>query len=63
MRNSGKASVIDCGGYGSTFDMILFPRVGLWDSHDRHGFIWAGEVRNRGGGDSGRAWVAARVQF
>jgi hypothetical protein len=37
MRNNGKTSVIDCGGYGSTFDMILFPRVWFLASHNRHG--------------------------
>jgi hypothetical protein len=28
--------MIDCGGYGSSFDMILFHRVGFLASHDRH---------------------------
>jgi hypothetical protein len=37
MRNNNKTSVIDCGGYRSTFDMILSPMVGSLASHDRHG--------------------------
>jgi hypothetical protein len=36
MRNNGKTSAIDDEGYRSTFDMILFSRVGLLASHDRH---------------------------
>jgi hypothetical protein len=36
-RNNDKTSAIDCGGYRSTFNMILSPRVGFLASHDRHG--------------------------
>jgi hypothetical protein len=36
MRNNSKSSAIDCGVYGSTFDVILSPRVGFLASHDRH---------------------------
>jgi hypothetical protein len=36
MRNNGKTSVIDSEGYISSFDVILFPMVWSWASHDRH---------------------------
>jgi hypothetical protein len=36
MRNNGKTSVIDYGGYKSSFDVILFPIVRSLASHDRH---------------------------
>jgi hypothetical protein len=36
MRNNGKTSVIDCGGYRSTFDVILSPTVRYLASHDQH---------------------------
>jgi hypothetical protein len=68
MKNNGKISAIDCRDYKSTFNMILFPRVGFLASHDRHGFIWAGGLWKRGGGDEGidnggGARVVARVCF
>jgi hypothetical protein len=31
-----KTSVIDCRGYRSSFDVILFPMVWSLASHDRH---------------------------
>jgi hypothetical protein len=34
MRNNDKTSVRDCGGYRSTFDMILSPMVRSLASHD-----------------------------
>jgi hypothetical protein len=36
MRNNGKTSAIDYGGYRLTFDMILLLRVGFLASHDWH---------------------------
>jgi hypothetical protein len=36
MRNNGRTSVIDYGGYRSSFDSILFPLVRFLASHDRH---------------------------
>jgi hypothetical protein len=36
MKNSGKTSAIDCGGYRLTFYMILSPMVRSLASHDRH---------------------------
>jgi hypothetical protein len=67
MRNNGKTLVIDCRGYGSTFDMILFPRVWFLASHNRHG-VYLGrrtsEKRWRqreGSGDDDETRVAARV--
>jgi hypothetical protein len=67
MRNIGKTSVIDCGGYGSTFDMILFPRVEFLASHDRHE-IYLGRrtlekrwQRGEGSGNDAETQVKARV--
>jgi hypothetical protein len=37
MKNNGNALMIDCGGYTSTFDVILSPMVRSLASHDRHG--------------------------
>jgi hypothetical protein len=34
MRNNGKTSVIDCGGYISSFNVIVFPMVTSLASHD-----------------------------
>jgi hypothetical protein len=36
MRNNDNTSVIDGGGYRSTFDMIFSPRVWFLASHDPH---------------------------
>jgi hypothetical protein len=36
MRNNGRTLAIDCGGYGSSFDMILFPMVRFLASHNLH---------------------------
>jgi hypothetical protein len=36
-RNNSKTSVIDYGGYKSTFDVILSPMVMSLASHDRYG--------------------------
>jgi hypothetical protein len=36
MRNNGKTSVIDYGGYRSSFNVILLPMVRSLASHDRH---------------------------
>jgi hypothetical protein len=36
MKNNGKTSAIDCGGYRLTFYMILSPMVRSLASHDRH---------------------------
>jgi hypothetical protein len=43
-RNNGKTSVIECGGYRSTFDMILFPFIRSLASHDRHGVYFEGRA-------------------
>jgi hypothetical protein len=61
MRTNGKTSVIDCVGYRSSFDVILFPMVRSLTSHDRH--VVKGGLRNRGGGDGGGTRVAARARF
>jgi hypothetical protein len=54
MRNNGKTSAIDGGGYRSTFDMILSSRVRffLLLTTDT-GFNWAGGLQKSGGGDEG----------
>jgi hypothetical protein len=36
MKNNGKTSAIDYGGYRLTFDMILSPIVRSLASYDRH---------------------------
>jgi hypothetical protein len=36
MRNNSKTLAIDCGGYRSSFDVILFPMVRPLVSHDMH---------------------------
>jgi hypothetical protein len=36
MRNNGKTSAIDYGGYRSSFNVILFSMVRYLASHDRH---------------------------
>jgi hypothetical protein len=61
MRNNDKTSVIDCGGYRSSFDLILLPLVWflashdwlpplVWflASHDWHGFLFGGRSLEQG---------------
>jgi hypothetical protein len=59
MRNNGKTSMIDYRGYILSFDVILFPMVRSFASHDRHMvYLEGGGLWNRGGGDDGqqRRW-------
>jgi hypothetical protein len=41
-RNNDKTSVIDCGGYRSSFNVFLSPMVSSFASHDGYGvsFEW-----------------------
>jgi hypothetical protein len=40
--------VIDCGGYRSSFDMILFPMVRFSASHARHRVLFEGRALEHG---------------
>jgi hypothetical protein len=53
MKNNDKTSAIDCGGYISSFDVILFPMVRSLASHNWHVVYFEGRLWNRGGGDDG----------
>jgi hypothetical protein len=44
VRNNDKTLAIDCGGYRSSFDVILFPMVRSLASHDRHVVSFAGRA-------------------
>jgi hypothetical protein len=50
-RNNRKTSAIDCRGYISSFDVILFPKVWSLVSYDRSWFNLKGGLWNRGGSD------------
>jgi hypothetical protein len=69
MRNNGKTSAIDCGGYKSSFDVILFSVVRSLASHDRHVVQFEGRafgievVKATSSGDGGETRVAARTRF
>jgi hypothetical protein len=56
-------SVIDCGGYGSNFDMILSPRVMFWSLTTSIGFIWAGGLQRRGGGGERAAAMMMKLRW
>jgi hypothetical protein len=63
MRNNGKTSMIDYGGYRSNFDLFLFPLVNFLASHDRTGFNLEGGVWNRGGGDERAAVTVVELRW
>jgi hypothetical protein len=58
MRNNSKTSVIDCGGYRSSFDVIFFLWLGHWLLMTDTWFNLKGGLWNRGGDDEGqrRRW-------
>jgi hypothetical protein len=63
MRNNGKTSAIDCRGYRSSFDLILFPLVRFLAPHDCTWFIWVGGLQKSGGGDEGEPTTVVALEW
>jgi hypothetical protein len=63
MRNNGKTSAIDCGGYRSSSTRFFFLWLGPWLLMTGTWFNLKGELRNRDGGDGGGTRVTAKLGF